>query len=158
MEAVSGEGTASAPRRARRERSASESLLSIALGLEAFLVLFVTLAAFGLHALPPVVAFAGGAAFVVLLLADAALVRFPAGVALGWALQAALLATAFVLPVMLVIAAGFLAIWVYCFVRGRQIDRQKAAFLARLAAEGEPPAAAYPSPSAHPSPHPKESK
>ena len=56
----------------RRPRSATESLLSIVLALEAILVFFVTLTAFGLKALEPVPAFVGGAVLIVLgnLIAD----------------------------------------------------------------------------------------
>ena len=106
----------------RRQRSTSESLLSIVLGLEAVLMFFVTLTAFGLKALPPVAAFVGGEALLLLLVLTAGLLRYRWGVWLGWLLQAVLLATGVLLPVMYFIAAGFVAIWVYCFVKGRQID------------------------------------
>ena len=106
----------------RRQRSTSESLLSIVLGLEAVLMFFVTLTAFGLKAVPPVTAFAGGGGLLVALVLVAGLLRFRWGVWLGWLLQAVLLATGILLPVMYFIAAGFVAIWVYCFVKGRQID------------------------------------
>ena len=106
----------------RRARSTSESLLSIVLGLEAILMFFVTLTAFGLKALPPVTAFVGGGALIVLLVLVAGLLRFSWGVWLGWLLQAVLVATGILLPVMYFVGAGFAAIWVYCFVKGRQID------------------------------------
>jgi len=117
--------SAPAPARPRRVRSTTESLLSIVLGLEAVLMFFVTLTAFGLKALPPVTAFVGGGALLVVLLLASALLRFAWGVWLGWLLQAVLLATGILLPVMYFIAAGFAAIWVYCFIKGRQIDRQR---------------------------------
>ncbi|MDF1478747.1 DUF4233 domain-containing protein [Leifsonia sp. H3M29-4] len=116
--------TASASR-PRRERSATESLLSIALGLEAALVFFVTLTAYGLRALPPVAAFAGGAALIVLLIVTGRLLRYRWGVWLGWGLQAVLIATGILLPVMFFIGAGFAGIWVFCFVKGRQLDAAK---------------------------------
>ena len=116
--------------RPRRERSASESLLSIALALEAILVFFVALTAFGLRALEPLPAFLGGAALIVALILASRLVRYPWGVGLGWALQVVLLATGILLPIMFVIAAGFIAIWVFCFIKGRQLDAAKAAYLA----------------------------
>ena len=106
----------------RRTRSTTESLLSIVLGLEAILMFFVTLTAFGLKALPPVTAFVGGGALIVLLVLVAGLLRFSWGVWLGWLLQAVLIATGILLPVMYFVGAGFAAIWVYCFVKGRQID------------------------------------
>jgi hypothetical protein len=108
--------------RSRRSRTATESLLSIALGLEAVLTFFVTVTAFGLKVVPPAVAFGGGAALFVLLLVAAWLTRYPAGVWLGWGLQAVLIATGVVLTLMYVIGAGFAALWIFCFVTGRRLD------------------------------------
>lgn len=48
-----------ARRRVRRERSATESLLSITLLLEAILIFFVVMVAFGLQVLPVGVVFGG---------------------------------------------------------------------------------------------------
>jgi uncharacterized protein DUF4233 len=111
--------------RARRQRSVVESLLSIALGLEAILVFFVTLTAFGLKALPPAPAFLGGAALILALIVAAALLRFEWGVWLGWVLQVALLATGFILPIMFFIGAGFVALYIFCFVKARQLTNQR---------------------------------
>jgi hypothetical protein len=106
----------------RRIRTVSESLLSIALGLEAALMFFVTVTAFGLKVLPPAVAFGGGAALFVLLILAARLLRYPWGVWVGWALQVVIVATGFILPLMFFVGAGFVAIWIYCFVTGRRLD------------------------------------
>lgn len=111
--------------RPRRIRSATESLLSIVLGLEAVLMFFVALTAFGLKALEPVPAFVGGAALIVALVLVAGLLRYNWGVWLGWVLQAVLIATGFVLPLMFFIGACFAAIWTYCFIKGRQLDRAR---------------------------------
>ncbi|MGX5680129.1 DUF4233 domain-containing protein [Schumannella luteola] len=111
----------------RRERSATESLTSIALGLEAFMVFFATLTAFGLKALEPAPAFLGGFSLIVLLVLTARLVRYQWGLALGWVLQGVLVALGLVLPIMYVIGVGFAAIWTYCFLKGRQLDRAKTA-------------------------------
>lgn len=113
--------------RSRRVRSVSETLLSIVLGLEAALVFFIALTVFGLDLLSPLVAFGGGVAFIVVLVVTAASLRFAWGVWLGWVLQAALLALGFLLPALFVSGAVFVAIWVYCFVMGRRIDRRNAA-------------------------------
>lgn len=112
----------------RRARSATESLLSIVLALEAILVFFVMLTAFGLKALPPAAAFGGGAALIVVLVVTGRLVRYRWGVWLGWLLQAVLVATGILLPVMYFIGLGFAAIWIFCFVKGGQLDRAKAQF------------------------------
>ncbi|MFZ2963435.1 MAG: DUF4233 domain-containing protein [Rhodoglobus sp.] len=111
----------------RPERTATESLLAVALLLEAVLAFFVTMTAFGLKALPPVPAFAGGAVLIALLLVTGRLVRFEWGTWLGWVLQAVLIGLGILLPVMFFIGAGFAGIWVYCFVKGRQLDAAKLA-------------------------------
>ena len=115
--------------RVRRDRSATESLLSIALLLEAVLVFFVVMVAFGLKVLPAGVVFGGGAVFVVLLLVSGRLAGGPVGIWIGWALQVALIVLGILLPLMYFISAIFLGIWIYCFVTGRRLDRQKAAYL-----------------------------
>jgi len=111
--------------RPRRTRSTTESLLSIVLGLEAVLMFFVTLTAFGLKAVPPVTAFVGGGVLLLVLVLTAGLLRYRWGVWLGWVLQVVLIATGILLPVMFVIGAGFAGIWIYCFIKGRDIDRQR---------------------------------
>jgi len=116
--------------RVRRERSVTESLLSIVLVLEALLVFFAMLVAFGLRTIEPGLAFGGGGVLILLLVLAGGVLRHSWGVAFGWVLQAALVAIGIVLPLMYAIGAAFLALWIFCFVRGRQIDTQKAAFLA----------------------------
>jgi hypothetical protein len=117
-------------RRPRRRRSVTESLLSIVLLLEAILLFFVTLVVFGLEILPPALAFGGGAAFVVVILITITLLRWRIGVAIGWLIQVALIALGLLTPVMYLIGAGFTAFWIWCFVRGRQIDRKRREYLA----------------------------
>lgn len=120
----------------RRQRSATESLLSIALLLEAILVFFITLVVFGLRILPAGVAFGAGGVLFVLLLLDGRMVRRPAGVWLGWVLQAVLIAIGVIVPLMYFIGALFLAIWIFCFVTGRRLDRNNADYLSSTT---EPP-------------------
>ncbi|WP_265157093.1 DUF4233 domain-containing protein [Homoserinimonas sedimenticola] len=105
----------------------TESLLTIVLGLEAALMFFVALTVFGLDILPPVVALGGGIAFIVVLLGATFALRYSWGVWLGWALQVALLALGFLLPALFISGAIFVAIWIYCFVTGRRLDRRNAA-------------------------------
>ena len=112
-------------RKPRRQRGLTESLLSIALLLEAIVIFFVTLAVYGLHALPPVEAFVGGAALAVLFVIATQLVRWSWGVWVGWVLQAALLATGILLPALYIVAAIFVAFWIFCFIRARQLQRQQ---------------------------------
>ena len=117
---------AAATPRVRRQRSLTESLLSIVLTLEAILVFFIALTVYGLHALSPALAFGGGAALAIVLLAATRIMRYGWGVWVGWVLQAGILATGLLLPALYIAAAFFIAMWVFCFVRGRQIDRQNA--------------------------------
>jgi hypothetical protein len=117
-------------RRPRRRRSVTESLLSIVLLLEAIVVFFVILVFFGLHTLSPAVAFGGGAAAIVVILITIALLRWPAGVAIGWIIQGGFIALGLLNPVMYVVGVGFAAFWVWCFVRARQIDARRREYLA----------------------------
>lgn len=123
----------------RRRRSTTESLLSIVLLLEAILLFFVSLVLFGLKTVSPAVAFGGGAAFVVVIVVTILLVRWPAGVAVGWVIQAALIALGLLNPVMYVVGVGFAAFWIWCFVRGRQIDRARRDYLESTPPEGDTP-------------------
>jgi len=119
------------PVRVRRQRSVTEMLLSIVLALEAFLVFFVTLSVYGLDILEPAVAFGGGAALVVLLIIGGRLVRYPAGWVFGSLLQLVILATGLLIPLMWAVGALFAGIWIFCYIRGRSIDHQKAAVVAQ---------------------------
>ncbi len=95
---------------------------------------FPTLVVFGKGTLPPAVAFGGGVAAIIVLAAASRLTGNRAGVVFGWLLQAAILATGFIEPFMFAVAVVFLALWVFCFVKGGQLDRMNAA---RRAALGE---------------------
>ncbi|WAZ21707.1 DUF4233 domain-containing protein [Streptomyces cinnabarinus] len=80
----------------------------------------------------------GIAMFLCLLLCG--LVTRPGGIALGWALQAVLIASGFVIPTMFVLGAAFAALWWASVHYGRQIDEAKARFAAQ--AEASTPDAA----------------
>ncbi|MFF4796842.1 DUF4233 domain-containing protein [Streptomyces sp. NPDC001351] len=54
----------------------------------------------------------------------------PGGIALGWALQAALVASGFVVPTMFFLGAVFAALWWASVHYGRKIDEAKARFAA----------------------------
>lgn len=113
--------TEQAPR-IRRVRTATESLLSIVLGLEAALLFFVTVTVFGLRILPAGVAFGAGAALFVVFVVAAWAVRYRWGVWFGWLLQAVLVAMGLLTPLMFVIGAGFAAMWIFCFITARRLD------------------------------------
>ena len=127
---MTAEQVAGPPRRVKRERSASESLLSITLMLEGFLVFFAALSAYALRAVTPLQALVGGIVLILLLVITGRAVRYPSGRILGWVLQFAIIAIGLILPLMYIIGAGFLALWAFCFVKGRSLDAAKAAYLA----------------------------
>ncbi|WLW55000.1 DUF4233 domain-containing protein [Streptomyces sp. YU58] len=59
------------------------------------------------------------------------LVTRPGGIAMGWALQAALIASGFVVPTMFFMGAIFAALWWASVHYGRKIDEAKARFAAQ---------------------------
>ncbi len=120
------------PRRARRERGVTETLLSIVLVLEAVVLFFATLAINGLTDIPTEVVVGGGLSAIVVFIAVAMLQRYAAGVVLGGALQVVLIASGFLVGAMFVVGAVFAGLWVWCLMRARRIEEQR-----RLAAEGE---------------------
>lgn len=71
----------------------------------------------------------GIAMFLCLLLCG--LVTRPGGVALGWALQIALVAAGFVVPMMFILGVVFAALWWASVHYGRKVDEAKARFAAQ---------------------------
>lgn len=67
-----------------------------------------------------------GLGLAVLCFLAAGLMRRPWGVTLGWVIQAVTLATAFVVPLMLVVGAMFLILWVGSLVLCRRVEDQVA--------------------------------
>jgi hypothetical protein len=117
--------------RVRRERGVAETLLSVVLVLEAAVFFFATLAIAGLSGIPTPIVIAGGSGFIVLLIVVAMVQRYRWGVVLGGVVQVVYIATGFLHPFMFVIGAVFAAMWIWCLVRARRIER-----LRRDAAEG----------------------
>lgn len=121
----SGAGGDSRAARPVRSRSVKRSLASIVLGFETIVVFLAALVFFGLGALPPVLALGGGAVLCVVMLATIALLQYEWAYAVGWAIQAIIVVSGFLNPVMFLIGAIFAAMWVYCMVNGSRIDHQK---------------------------------
>ncbi|WP_031476856.1 DUF4233 domain-containing protein [Streptomyces bicolor] len=71
----------------------------------------------------------GIAMFLCLLLCG--LVTRPGGVALGWALQIALIASGFIVPTMFFLGVVFAALWWASVHFGRKVDEAKARFAAQ---------------------------
>ncbi|MFF5185192.1 DUF4233 domain-containing protein [Streptomyces sp. NPDC000345] len=74
----------------------------------------------------------GIAMFLSILLCGA--VTRPAGVALGWALQIALVASGFFVPMMFIIGVLFAGLWWASVHYGRKVDEAKARFAAQAGA------------------------
>lgn len=68
----------------------------------------------------------GGCALAVLCLVAAGAMRSRAGIALGWLCQVLTLASALVLPAMLVVGLIFGALWWVCLSNGLRIDADRA--------------------------------
>lgn len=134
--------------RTRRRRSLTETLLSIAIGLEAAMMFFATLVIYGLDRLDPdwLALVFGGVAILVLALV-AGVQRWAWGVWTGAVLQLGILATGLLEPAMFLAGGLFVGLWIYCFVRGRQID---AAATAATVAASDPESTPEPIPQATP--------
>lgn len=112
-------------RKLKREKTATESLLSIALAMESALMFFVGITAFGLQAIPAGIALGGGAIMIAVFFIASRLTRTGFGIGLGFALQALLILTGTVLPQMFGIGFGFAVLYTLCYIKGRSLDRQK---------------------------------
>ena len=71
-----------------------------------------------------------GSALAVLCLVAAGLMRTSFGVTLGWFIQLATFASAFVVPLMALVGIIFTALWVACLVQGTRIDTAQARWAA----------------------------
>ncbi|MDR6868403.1 type VI protein secretion system component VasK [Microbacterium resistens] len=116
-----------AARPARPPRGLAQKLGAIVLGFEAIVVGLGGLTVFGLRALPagiePWWAIVGGAVVAVAMIVTAGLLARRGGVVLGWILQALVLASALLVPAMLVIALIFGGMWAYAMIAGGRVDR-----------------------------------
>ena len=116
--------------RMRRVRSVSESLLSIVLVLESLLVFFVTLTVYALNLLPAEPTLIAGGVLFGLILGVSRSLRSRWARWLAWVIQAVLIASGVLVPLMFIIGTGFVALYSYCFVTGRRLDRRNARFAA----------------------------
>jgi len=96
-----------------------------------------------------------GSLLAVVCILDAGLLRRPWGVTVGWVLQLATLACAFVVPAMLPVGLLFGALWLTALVQGRAMDehtrRVDAQWYAAERSAADDPSVGHPSPD-HPSP------
>lgn len=114
------------------EAKTQRALASITLGFELIIVVLIGLAIFGLALLEPreLGLLIGGGLALGCVVALALMRVGNVGIAIGWVVHALMLATAFILPAAIVVALLFTALWVFCLLKGRQIDRERSAWLA----------------------------
>jgi len=122
----------------RRKKSARLQFASTTLMLEAFLIVFATLVAYGLRSVPSVwivsrvpssgaIWLAGGVLFVVVI-AISRLLQTPGGYVAGTLVQLPVLATGFAVPMMFVLGVVFVVLWFVSLRLGGRIDRERAAY------------------------------
>ena len=112
----------------RGVRSTQRALASIVLGFELIIVVLIGLTLFGLSTLEPreLGLYLGGGLAVVIIVALALMRVKRAGIVLGWGVHVLMLASGFLLPMAFLVGILFSALWVYCMVKGAQIDRDRA--------------------------------
>lgn len=110
-------------------KSTQKTLASIVLGFEIFVVFLVGLTMFGLRVFdPPFIGLiAGGAVCLVIFVALGLMRVGRIGLILGWIIHVLYFTAGFVLVPTLFIAVVFSILWVYCVIKGGQIDRERAA-------------------------------
>lgn len=116
-------------------KSTRKALASIVLGFELIIVVLIGLTIFGLSLTDPRwIGLAIGGGLALMCVVSLALIRVgEVGITLGWVTHVLMLATAFILPVSLVVSGLFTALWVYCIVRGGKMDREREAWFASQA-------------------------
>ena len=114
------------PAPTRRKRPAKPQFTQMTLLLEAFLVGFATLVAFGLRVASPATVWTLGGVTVVILLVLAGYVGRPGGYVAGSFAQLAVLGFGVLVPMMFFIGGVFVVLWVVSLRLGGRIDRERA--------------------------------
>lgn len=121
--------------RIKPRKSALVQFTSLTLQLEAFCVIFAAAALFGLRGSvyekgpveisdPALIWVVGGVLFVILLVLSRLTAR-PAGLAGGTIAQVLVIATGLALPMMYLVAAVFVAMWIASLRIGARVDRER---------------------------------
>lgn len=101
-------------------------LLAMVIGTQGLVVFFGALVARSLAAVDGSGASGSflltGSVLAVLCILDAGLLRRPWGVTVGWVLQIATLACAFVVPLMLLVGLLFGSLWLTALIQGHAMD------------------------------------
>ncbi|MBC7291076.1 MAG: DUF4233 domain-containing protein [Actinotalea sp.] len=110
----------------RPPRSARRQFAATVLVLEAFVVFFATLVAFGLREGNPAAIFVLGGTLSLSMILVAGMLRWPAAYVAGSVLQVPMVAIGLVVPLMFVVAGAFVVLWVWGLRLGARIDRERA--------------------------------
>jgi len=116
------------PAPVRRKRPAKPQFTQMTLLLEAFLVGFATLVAFGLRVAPPATVWTLGGVTALILVLISGYVGRPGGYVAGSLAQLAVLGFGVLVPMMYGIGAVFVVLWIVSLRLGGRIDRERAAW------------------------------
>ncbi len=114
--------------RARAPRTLTQKLGSVVLGFEAVVVFLAGLTVYGLKALPEAIppwwGIVGGSVLAIAMIALAGAIARPGAIVVGWALQVLVLAAAFLVPTIALVALIFGGMWAYATIVGARVDRK----------------------------------
>lgn len=120
------------------KKSAKVQFASTMLVLEAFVVLFATLAVSRLVDAPASQVWLAGGVLAVVLVVLSRLVAAPGGYIAGSAVQLPFLAVSLVIPLMVIVAVVFVVMWAVSLWLGAKIDRERAEYDAAHPDEAPP--------------------
>jgi len=123
MSTTTGDGSA-----VRRKRPAKPQFTQTILVLEAVLVFFATLVAYGLRLAPSSSVWLVGGGLSVLLILLSGFVSRPGGYVAGSVAQVLVLAAGFWVPTMFVVGGIFVILWWVALRLGGRIDRERAEY------------------------------
>jgi len=114
--------------RTRAPRTLTQKLGSVVLGFESVVVFLAGLTVYGLKALPapipPWWGIVGGSVVAIVMIALAGAIARPGAIAVGWVLQVLVLAAAFLVPAIALVALIFGGMWAYATIVGARVDRR----------------------------------
>lgn len=121
-----------------RTKSTKRALSSILMAFESLVVFFATLVAFGTKVLGPTnenaaTVWAVGLSLSILFILTPAILGKPGSYSFGWILQVAVIFIGVWVPLMYVVGAIFLCLWIWAMVAGGTIDKARAAYERNLA-------------------------
>lgn len=119
------EKNATAAKAPRRKRGVLEQLLTIVHWLEVLALVFAAMAMWGVSRDWPQPLTVFGVMMVLVVVTR--LLRFSWGWAASLVSQALVLSLGFMDFMLIVVGLIFFAMWVFCFIKGRQIERQQRA-------------------------------